>query len=132
MPRRWTIKQLKEISDFDFAIEILHERKMTLTNYYAPLYKKICDVIRNLKTEKNQKEKLIKYLEEEKKNFKEQGYCTSYDMAVDQVAKNAEIGADYMYDVGRYELLCDILERLTKGDTYDNNLYQKTDSNIRI
>lgn len=115
MPKRWTIKQLKEISDVDFAIEIMHERKSNLTNYYSPLYKRILEAINGLRKEKLAKEKLIKYLEKEKENFKEQGYCTSYDMALDQVEKNLENGADCMYDVGRYEILCDILHQLTKN-----------------
>lgn len=38
---RWTKKQLEEISDLDFAITILNERKNKLTNYYSPLYIKL-------------------------------------------------------------------------------------------
>ena len=40
--KRWTIKELKEIDDFSFAVVIMNERKNSLTNYYSPLNQKIC------------------------------------------------------------------------------------------
>jgi len=45
---RWTIKQLKEISDIDFAIMELQERKNKLSNPYSPLAEKISKVIATL------------------------------------------------------------------------------------
>ena len=41
----WTIKQLDEISDIDFAIRILRERYNKLTNVYSPLSRKIARTI---------------------------------------------------------------------------------------
>jgi len=38
---QWTMKQLDEISDIDFAITILQERYNRLTNAYSPLANKI-------------------------------------------------------------------------------------------
>ena len=46
----WTIKDLDEISDIDFAIRILQERYNKLTNVYSPLSKKIAQTIRTLET----------------------------------------------------------------------------------
>ena len=46
--RRWTIKELKEISDINFAIAILYERKSTLTNPYSPMNDRINKAIRGL------------------------------------------------------------------------------------
>ena len=45
---RWTIKQLNEISDIDFAIIELQERKNKLNNPYSPLADKINKTIRTL------------------------------------------------------------------------------------
>lgn len=44
---RWTIKQLKEISNIDFAIAILNERKMKICPY-SPLGVKLSDTIQSL------------------------------------------------------------------------------------
>lgn len=44
----WTIKELDEISDIDFAIRILRERYNKLTNVYSPLSKKISRTIATL------------------------------------------------------------------------------------
>ena len=44
----WTIKKLNEISDIDFAITILNERRNRLTNMYSPLSQKIGRVINTL------------------------------------------------------------------------------------
>lgn len=38
---RWTNEQLKNITDIDFAITILNERKNKLSNPYSPLYNKL-------------------------------------------------------------------------------------------
>ena len=46
---RWTIKELEEISELDFAIAILNERSMGL-NPYAPLNKKINATIKKLES----------------------------------------------------------------------------------
>ena len=52
---RWTIEQLKDTSDLDFAISILRERKYRL-NYYSPLCKKINKSIETLELLKAKKE----------------------------------------------------------------------------
>lgn len=46
--KKWTIKQLKEISDIEFAIIELQERKNRLSNPYSPLAEKINQVIATL------------------------------------------------------------------------------------
>lgn len=46
--KRWTIKELKEISDIEFAIIELQERKNRLSNPYSPLAEKINQVIATL------------------------------------------------------------------------------------
>lgn len=38
---QWTMKQLEEMNDIDFAIAILEERRKTTSNIYSPLNKKI-------------------------------------------------------------------------------------------
>ena len=50
---KWTIKQLKNISDIDFAICILNERKKTLTNPYSPMNERINKAIKGLENLKN-------------------------------------------------------------------------------
>lgn len=56
---RWTIKELENISDIDFAIAILNERKAGL-NHYAPLANKINKVIGTLTQIKNEKGNQLK------------------------------------------------------------------------
>lgn len=46
--KRWTIKELKEISDIEFVIIELQERKNRLSNPYSPLAEKINQVIATL------------------------------------------------------------------------------------
>jgi hypothetical protein len=41
MPKRWTIKELEEISDRTFLLELLRERADSCTNQYAPLPRKL-------------------------------------------------------------------------------------------
>lgn len=53
--KRWTIKELKNIDTIDFSIEILKERRSTLTNCYSPLYEKISKTINELKLLKEEK-----------------------------------------------------------------------------
>lgn len=48
---RWTIQQLKEISDMAFINAILQERANGLTNPYSPLSQKISEVQARLKTD---------------------------------------------------------------------------------
>lgn len=45
---RWTKKQLQEMTDIDFAICMLNERKNKLTNPYSPLAEKINQAIATL------------------------------------------------------------------------------------
>ncbi len=49
MSEVWTMKQLDEIGDIDFAIAILNERANKL-NSYAPLSKKIYKTIKTLES----------------------------------------------------------------------------------
>lgn len=44
----WTIKELDNISDIDFAIRILRERHNKLTNVYSPLSKKLAEAMNTL------------------------------------------------------------------------------------
>ena len=56
MHNRYTIKELKEMSDYELLEAIVSERKSDCTNYYSPLYKRLsilCDKLRR-------KEKLTK------------------------------------------------------------------------
>ena len=53
MAERWKIKQLDEMDDISFAIQILRERRAKCTNYYSPLSKKLSKAISQLE--------LIKY-----------------------------------------------------------------------
>lgn len=46
--KRWTIEELKNIKDIDFAICILNERKNSLSNPYSPLMNKLCKTIATL------------------------------------------------------------------------------------
>ena len=49
MSEEWTMKQLDEISEIDFAIAVLNERRRKL-NPYAPLSKKIAKTIAKLES----------------------------------------------------------------------------------
>ncbi len=42
---RWTIKELEEVSDTEFLRVLCVERQSDCTNIYAPLYKKLSNVI---------------------------------------------------------------------------------------
>ena len=46
--KRWTKQELETISDKDFIIQILNERRWQLTNFYSPLFVKISEVINRL------------------------------------------------------------------------------------
>ena len=48
MAERWTIKQLDEMDNISFAIQILRERKAKCTNYYSPLSEKLSKAIGQL------------------------------------------------------------------------------------
>lgn len=50
---KWTIKELNKISDIDFSISLLSERRSTLTNPYAPLNTRISKAINGLEKIKN-------------------------------------------------------------------------------
>ena len=52
---RWTIKQLNEISDIDFAIAVLSERKNKQNNPYTPLSRKLDSTIAFLQSIKEEK-----------------------------------------------------------------------------
>ena len=45
---RWSKKDLENISNIDFAIAILNERRNTLTNPYSYLSRKIAETISEL------------------------------------------------------------------------------------
>lgn len=45
---RWTKAELEKISDIDFAIAVLNERRGTTTNAYSLLNQKISRTIRTL------------------------------------------------------------------------------------
>ena len=47
---RWTKKQMDSMSDIDFAIAILNERKNALSNPYSPLSDKLGKAIKALST----------------------------------------------------------------------------------
>lgn len=38
---RWTKESLENLSDLDFAIAILNERKDKVSNFHSPLYQKL-------------------------------------------------------------------------------------------
>lgn len=62
---------------------------------------------------------LLDYINNEIKEHIDSGYCTNYDIALDQVAQNVEIGADYMYDIGRYDTLLQfkkLIEEVIKNE----------------
>lgn len=48
MAERWTIKQLDEMDNISFAIQILRERKGKCVNYYSPLSQKLSKAISQL------------------------------------------------------------------------------------
>lgn len=51
---RWTIERLNSLSNIDFAIAILNERRSSLTNYYSPLSQKLGETILALTELRNQ------------------------------------------------------------------------------
>lgn len=55
------------------------------------------------------KEKIINLIEEKIKEHEEQGNCTNYDMAQDELNKDVSNAFDYAYDCGRYEVLNELL-----------------------
>lgn len=55
----WTIKQMKEMGDLEFAIAILNERAERL-NPYAPLSKRIAKAVKTLEKLKAADEKTDK------------------------------------------------------------------------
>lgn len=114
MARRWTIKQLNEIKFIDFAIEILHERRWSCTNMYSPLHKKLLETISHLRGLKKSEEKVIELLKARIKEHEEQGCCTNYDRAMDELGKDVQNAFDYAYDCGRYETLNEILKEIEK------------------
>ena len=46
--KRWTMKEMEQMSALDFAVKILMERENGLTNVYAPLGVKIIETVRYL------------------------------------------------------------------------------------
>lgn len=114
MARRWTIKQMNEIKSIDFAIEILHDRRHSLTNPYAPLNKKLLNTIADLRDLKEVKKRIVKLINCRIKEHEEQGCCTNYDRAMDELGKDVQNAFDYAYDCGRYEALNEILKEIEK------------------
>lgn len=41
---RWTINELKEITDKKLILSLIAERKSNLTNIYAPLYRRLSEL----------------------------------------------------------------------------------------
>ena len=50
---RWTIKELNNTSDIDFAISILNERRNGLTNPYSPISRKLDKAMQTLESVQN-------------------------------------------------------------------------------
>ena len=46
--RRWTSRELRTVSDRDFVLTLLNERKNSLTNPYAPLSRRLAATIAGL------------------------------------------------------------------------------------
>lgn len=46
--KRWTMKQLKEVSDKDFILTTLRERQARCTNVYSPLYEYITELMERI------------------------------------------------------------------------------------
>lgn len=55
---RWTMRELKETDDIDFAIAILNERRRGLTPY-SPLGMKLAEAAHTLATIKNEKDRYL-------------------------------------------------------------------------
>lgn len=51
MKFRWTMKDLEEMSDQEILIGLINERTSDL-NPYAPLYKRLCEIRKNLEEKK--------------------------------------------------------------------------------
>jgi len=54
MPRRYTIKELKKLSDYELLYWIVHDRQESITNVYSPLNQRLDELRRKLE----RKEKL--------------------------------------------------------------------------
>lgn len=61
MKRRWTIKELEKIDDFDFLFELCSDRQSDCSNINSPLYIKLAEV----------KVRLLIRMEEQRKKDKE-------------------------------------------------------------
>lgn len=60
------------------------------------------------------KDKIINFIEELIKEHEETGYCTNYDMAQNELNKDADNAFDLAYDCGRYETLVNLLSDIEK------------------
>ena len=52
MPQRYTIRELKEYSDYEFILRLIQDRKQTCTNIYSPLFKRLNDLQNKLDNQK--------------------------------------------------------------------------------
>ena len=50
--KRWTIAELKLLTDRDFIMAILHERRATITNVYSPLSQRLIATWKRLEANK--------------------------------------------------------------------------------
>lgn len=101
----------KQISDIDFAIELLCKKRANCINK-SPMNLRILDAINSIKKLKEDNKFIVNFIKNELKEFKEKHLCSNYDTAQDQVNKNLIVGADNMFDVGRFEVLSLLLDML--------------------
>ena len=45
---RWTVGELEKVSDREFVLQTLRDRKESCTNVYSPLYSYITDLIKRI------------------------------------------------------------------------------------
>ena len=51
--KRWTIKELKNLSDREFLQQLINERRESLTNPYAPLSERLNATEKRLRTQEH-------------------------------------------------------------------------------
>ena len=61
--KRWTNKEIADVTDNEFLLRLCIDRKTSLTNCNTPLYQKLCGIEHRL-VEKIKKEKIIGMIEE--------------------------------------------------------------------